>query len=125
MYTFVCESCGGVFKSKVDPTNWRTKKCNKCSGKPYTDYPVDASQAPQGYSPRPVPTTTGVQYTQPKQATHIQPKKQFDKEAYIADIIETYLMLKNALDTNTLTIPEDNICNWVTSIMIQKEKYDR
>lgn len=109
-YTFVCEKCGGEFYSKLDPSNWRHKVCNACSGKQYKDYPVKSSTT---YTPKPVPTT---------QAYVPTPKKEFNTEEYVADIIETYIMLKGMLELNKLVIPEENICSWVTSIMIQKGK---
>ena len=121
-FTFVCEKCGRTFGSKVDPSGWRHKICNGCSGKPYKDYPVD-TPSQSSYTPRPVPTTQGVQYTQG--AAQIQPKKEFDLESYIADMLVVYSTLKRLIDENRFTIPEENICSWVTSIMIQKEKMGR
>ena len=52
-------------------------------------------------------------------------KKEFDLESYIADMLMVYSTLKRLIDENRFTIPEDNICSWVTSIMIQKEKLGR
>ena len=40
-YTYTCEKCGRDFYSKVDPSGWRHKICNGCSGKTYKDYPVN------------------------------------------------------------------------------------
>lgn len=113
-YTFRCDVCGGEFYSKVDPSSWRTHKCNKCSGKQYKDYPVEGSTPT--YSPKPVPTTKQVyNNVQPVQVE----KKEFNVEAYIEEMLYVYLTLKNACDRATLTIPEENLCNWTTSIMIQ------
>lgn len=116
-YTFRCDVCGGEFYSKVDPSSWRTHKCNKCSGKQYKDYPVKSGSTT--YSPKPVPTTKQVyNNVQPVQVE----KKEFNVEAYIEEMLYIYLTLKNACDRATLTIPEENLCNWTTSIMIQRGK---
>lgn len=115
-YTFVCEKCGGQFYSKLDPSGWRHKVCNSCSGKPYKDYPVNGAvaQPKPAYTPRPVPTTV---------APALPTKKEFNLEEYITDMFFVYATLKRMADENRFTIPEDNLCNWTTSIMIQKEKY--
>lgn len=119
-FTFVCEKCGRTFGSKVDPSGWRHKICNGCSGKPYKDYPVDS---PNTYTAKPVPSSRGIQYS--SGVVDMQPKKEFDLESYIADMLMVYSTLKRLIDENRFTIPEDNICSWVTSIMIQKEKLGR
>ena len=119
-FTFVCEKCGRTFGSKVDPSGWRHKICNGCSGKPYKDYPVDS---PSAYTVKPVPSSRGIQYS--SGVVDMQPKKEFDLESYIADMLMVYSTLKRLIDENRFTIPEDNICSWVTSIMIQKEKLGR
>ena len=116
-YTFVCESCGGTFYSKVDPSSWRHHKCNKCSGKQYRDYPVPNTQPVPVYSPQPVPTAKPV-YNQ-VQPVQVQ-KKEFDLETYIAEMIEVFITLSTMCDEAKITIPVDNLCNWTTSIMIQK-----
>lgn len=116
-YTFVCESCGGTFYSKVDPSGWKHHKCNACSGKQYKDYPV-ANAAPS-YQPKPVPTAKPVyNNVAPKQVE----KKEFNLDEYIADIIFTYCAIANACDEAKLTIPIENICAWTTGAMIQKGK---
>lgn len=123
MFTFTCEKCGGQFYSKVDPSGWRHTICNKCSGKPYKDLPVEGSVATPQYQPKPVPTarpsygqvSNGVA---PAQVV----KKEFDLDTYIADMLMVYSALKIACDEQRLTIPEENLCNWTTSIMIQKAK---
>jgi hypothetical protein len=38
----------------------------------------------------------------------------------MADIISTYVRLSAMCDEAKITIPVDNLCNWTTSIMIQK-----
>ena len=123
MFTFTCEKCGGQFYSKVDPSGWRHTICNKCSGKPYRDLPVEGSAQAPTYQPKPVPTvkpsygqvSNGVAPTQVV-------KKDFDLDTYIADMLLVYSALKIACDEQRLTIPEENLCNWTTSIMIQKAK---
>lgn len=114
-YTFRCEKCGGEFYSKVDPSGWRHHLCNACSGKQYKDYPVQGSTPT--YSPKPVPTTKQVYNSvQPKQVE----KKEFNLDEYVADLIFTYVTLSSMCDEAKLTIPVENLCNWTTSIMIQK-----
>jgi hypothetical protein len=123
MFTFTCEKCGGQFYSKVDPSGWRHTICNKCSGKPYKDLPVEGSAQAPTYQPKPVPTarpsygqvSNGVA---PAQVV----KKEFDLDTYIAEMLMVYSALKIACDEQRLTIPEENLCNWTTSIMIQKAK---
>ena len=86
MYTFTCEKCGGEFYSKVDPSGWRHKVCNACSGKPYKDLPVNGNS---NYQPKPVPTSR-------PNYNNVAPtpvKKEFDDEEYMADIISTYVRL--------------------------------
>lgn len=117
MFTFQCEKCGGMFYSKVDPSGWRHTICNKCSGKPYKDLPVEGSTPTPQYQPKPVPTMKPT-YNQ----VASQPKKEFDLDTYIAEMLMVYSALKIACDEQRLTIPEENLCNWTTSIMIQKAK---
>lgn len=116
-YTYTCEKCGGQFYSKVDPSTWRHHVCNTCSGKQYKDYPV-AGAAPT-YQPKPVPTAKPVY-------NNVQPvavaKKEFDLETYIADMLVVYGTLKEMCDQAKYIIPEDCLCAWTTSVMIQKEK---
>ena len=118
-YTYTCEKCGGQFYSKVDPSTWRHHVCNACSGKQYRDYPVANTQPAPTYNPQPVPTAKPVY-------NNVQPvavaKKEFDSETYIAEMIEVYITLSTMCDEAKLTIPIENLCNWTTSIMIQKEK---
>lgn len=116
-YTFVCEKCGGTFYSKLDPSGWRHRVCNACSGKQYKDYPVQ--NAVPTYNPQPVPTARPVyNNVQPQQVT----KKEFNLEEYITDMLLVYSTLKEMCDATTLTIPEESLCAWTTSIMIQKGK---
>lgn len=118
-YTYTCEKCGGQFYSKVDPSTWRHHVCNACSGKQYKDYPVAGAQPTLVYQPQPVPTAKPVY-------NNVQPvvvaKKEFDLETYITDMLVVYGTLKEMCDQAKYTVPEDCICSWTTSIMIQKEK---
>ena len=86
-FTFVCEKCGGEFYSKLDPSNWRHKICNACSGKPYKDYPVgsNVSIAPT-YTPKPVPTKPVYN----KQAQSM-PVQEFNLQEYISDLLMVYV----------------------------------
>ena len=113
-YTFTCEKCGGQFYSKLDPSNWKHTICNACSGKPYKDYPVATAQ--QTYQPKPVPTSKPVQTYQPKV------KQEFDMDKYIDEMLVVYGMIKHKANMATYTIPEESLCAWTTSIMIQKYK---
>jgi len=112
MYKFTCSKCGGQFYSKVDMSNWTRPMCNKCAGKPYKDYPVEDSKPTQQ------PTYNNVPPTKIE-------KKEFDLESYITDMILVYSTLSVMCDQAKLTIPIENLCNWTTSIMIQKEKVGR
>lgn len=114
MYEFVCEKCGGRFYSKADPSGWRHKMCNACSGKPYKDYPVDTTTVT---APKPVPIKPVV-----NNVVQQPPKKEFNLDEYIMDMLSVYETLKLSCDEAKLTIPIDNLCQWTTSIMIQKGK---
>lgn len=111
-YTFVCEKCGGTFYSKLDPSGWKHTICNSCSGKPYKDYPVTNVQA--SYQPKPVPSS--------KQPYTPQQKQEFNMEQYIDDMLVVYGMLKHKAELARYTIPEESLCAWTTSIMIQRSK---
>lgn len=114
-YTFRCEKCGGEFYSKVDPSGWRHHLCNACSGKQYKDYPVASGSTT--YTPKPVPTSKQVYNNIPAKPVE---KKEFNLDEYICDLIQTYIAVSSACDEAKLTIPVENLCNWTTSIMIQK-----
>ena len=114
-YTFVCEKCGKEFYSKMDPSNWKHTICNACSGKSYKDYPVQQSVAT-------TPTVKPVPVSKPSQAYTPQPKVEFDCEKYIDEMLVVYGMLKHKADIAKYTIPEESLCAWTTSIMIQRSK---
>ena len=114
-YTYTCEKCGREFYSKVDPSGWRHKICNGCSGKTYKDYPVETAQ--QTYQPRPVPVS------KPQTAFKPQPVvNEFNIDSYIEEMMIVYGKLKHQADLAKYTIPEESLCAWTTSIMIQKGK---
>lgn len=119
-YTYTCEKCGGQFYSKVDPSGWRHHVCNACSGKNFKDYPVPNTRPVPQYQPQPVPTAKPVYNNVPAQPVE---KKEFNLEDYIADMILVYITLSSMCDEAKLNIPIENLCNWTTSIMIQKQKY--
>jgi hypothetical protein len=114
MYKFTCEKCGGEFYSKADPSGWRHKMCNACSGKPYKDYPVETTTLT---APKPVPTKPVYNNIAPT-----KPKQEFNLDDYIMDMLSVFETLKVSCDEAKLTIPIDNLCQWTTSIMIQKGK---
>ena len=119
MFEFICEKCGKRFYSKVDPSGWRHTVCNACSGKPYKDYPVPDNGSTEGtsYTPKPVPVKPV--YNKPQEPVV---KPEFNLEKYIGDMLEIYVTLKEMVDESKLNIPIENLCNWTTSIMIQKSK---
>ena len=114
MYEFTCEKCGGRFYSKADPSGWRHKMCNACSGKPYKDYPVETTTVK---APKPVPVKPVY-----NSVAESKPTKEFNLDEYIMDMLATFGALQLACDEAQLTIPIDNLCQWTTSIMIQKGK---
>lgn len=119
-YTFTCEQCGGTFYSKVDPSGWKHHKCNACSGKQYKDYPVANAPATPTYQPKPVPTAKPVyNNVQPAQVA----KKEFNLEEFASDLLLAYGTIKLMSQEAGYTIPEDCLCAWATSAMIQKQKF--
>lgn len=116
MYTFTCEKCGGQFYSKADPSGWRHKICNACSGKPYKDLPVEGN-TPM-YQPKPVPAKPT--YNKPAYTPTKVEKQEFNLDNYIADMLVVYNALKIACEEYKIDIPEESLCSWTTSIMIQK-----
>lgn len=116
-YTFVCEKCGGTFYSKLDPSGWRHHVCNACAGKQYKDYPVP--NATPTYNPQPVPTARPVYNNVPPKQVE---KQEFSLDEYITDMLSVYAALKMKCDELAFTVPEESLCAWTTSIMIQKGK---
>lgn len=119
-YTYTCEKCGGQFYSKQDPSGWRHHVCNACSGKQYKDYPVTGTQPAPTYQPKPVPTAKPVYNNVPVQQVT---KKEFDIEEYASELLICYGTIKTMSQQAGYTIPEDCLCAWATSAMIQKQKY--
>lgn len=114
-YTFRCDKCGGEFYSKVDPSGWRNHLCNACSGKQYKDYPVEGNAV--AYTPKNVPTNRPVYNNVPPKPVE---KKEFDIEEYASDLLVMYGTIKGMSQQAGYTIPEDCLCAWATSAMIQK-----
>lgn len=115
-YTYVCEKCGKEFYSKADPSNWAHTICNACSGKPYKDFPVEQQSKVVQFTPKSVPVSKLTKTYAP------QPKAEFDYEKYIEEMLIVYGMLKHKADLAQYTIPEESLCAWTTSIMIQRNK---
>lgn len=114
-YTFVCEKCGGTFYSKTDTSSWRHHVCNACAGKQYKDYPVPGTTP--GYNPQPVPTAKPVYNNVPPRQVE---KKEFNIEEYATDLFICYCTIKATFEKGGCTIPEESLCAWATSAMIQK-----
>lgn len=115
-FTYTCEKCGKEFYSKADPSNWAHTICNACSGKPYKDYPVQQGSVTTQFTPKSVPVSKQTQAFVPQQ------KEEFDCEKYIDDMLIVYGMLKHKADLAKYTIPEESLCAWTTSIMIQRSR---
>ena len=113
-YTFRCDKCGGEFYSKVDPSGWRHHLCNACSGKQYKDYPVANGVS---YTPKTVPTNKPVYNNIPPKPVE---KKEFNIEEYATDLFICYCTIKATFEKGGCTIPEESLCAWATSAMIQK-----
>lgn len=119
MFEYTCEKCGGRFYSKADPNGWKHTVCNACSGKPYKDYPVNSNvtvaTAPQ---PKPVP----IKPTYNNVAVGKVEREEFNLEEYVSDMMIVYGTLVEMVKETGYDIPVENLCNWTTSIMIQKGK---
>lgn len=117
MFEYTCEKCGGRFYSKADPSGWKHTVCNACSGKPYKDYPVDGN-----VTTAPAPRAVPVKPTYNKVAPVQVEKEEFNLEEYISDMLIVYGTLLQMASETDYNIPVENLCNWTTSIMIQKGK---
>ena len=93
-YSFVCEKCGKTVSCKSDPSKWKQKICMDCRNQ-----------------------------SAPKPEQRYTPPKGFDLVTYVAEMIVVYTTIKNMVKEEGLEIPEANIAQWTTSIMIQKDKY--
>ena len=108
-YTFQCEVCGKTVTSKSDPTNWRTKTCWDCKTKA------------QGEQPKAQSKTASMVNTFGGKVVGTTPKA-FDIDKYIEDLFTVYGKLKAEAEARGVEVPEANLCQWVTSILIQKDK---
>ena len=109
MYSFQCEVCGKLVTSKSDPSNWRTKTCWDCKQKAGQVQPqVNKTNAM-------LTTFGGKEVSRP-------PIKTFNIDQYIEDLFTVYGKLKAEAEARGVDVPEANLCQWVTSILIQKDK---
>lgn len=99
---FICENCGKeVDCGEKNPNNWKQKLCYDCRKK-LTGGVVSTAKATS--------------------ATKYQPTKAFNLETYINDLLDVYQALTYACQGRDVVIPEQSLCQWATSIMIQREK---
>ena len=102
--------CGKQCSSKTDPSTWKGGKiCWDCRNKKQT--------ATQNTSPKPSvgsssATSSNTNYT----------PREFDLNKYLDDLFDIYECLKIKAESRQLEIPEANLCQWTTSILIQKDK---
>lgn len=94
-FSFVCEKCGKTITCNSDPSKWKQKICMDC--RRAMEKPVKPEQ----------------RYT---------PPKGFDLVTYVAEMIVVYKTIKDMLAEEKIEVPEANIAQWTTSIMIQKDK---
>ena len=112
MFTFNCEVCGKECTSKTDPSKWKSGKvCWDCRQKNQTanktDSPKQASN--NGYQAQ----------------SFSNCNREFDLSKYICDLLDVYEALLYAAKSRNLELPKASVCQWATSIMIQKEKLGR
>lgn len=97
MYSFTCEKCGKTVSCKSDPSKWRQRICMDCrNGSGETT------------------KTTTQRYT--------PPAKTFDLMTYISEMVVIYKAIKTVCEEEGVQLPEANIAQWTTSIMIAKDK---
>jgi hypothetical protein len=107
---FICEQCGKeVDCGMKDPSSWKSKLCFDCRQ-------AQSGGAKPSYTPK-----YGTTSKAPSVAKY-QPTKSFNLETYINDMLDTYEAITYACEGRGLKVPQENLCAWVTSIMIQKEK---
>lgn len=97
-YSFTCEVCGKTVSCKTNPENWKQKICFDCRDK----------QKAQG--------TPIAKYTPPTQA------RSFDLMTYISEMVVVYKALKSVCEEEKIEVPEANLAQWTTSIMIVKDR---
>ena len=110
MYEFTCEICGKQCNSKTDPSTWKGDKiCWDCRKKKQTATQTEPSKQANNSS---VAQPTNSNYT----------PREFDLNKYLDDLFDIYECLKYKAESRQLEIPEANLCQWTTSILIQKDK---
>ena len=97
-YSFVCEKCGKTVSCNSDPSKWKSKVCMDCRNKATSTPKVQASTR---YTP---------------------PTKSFDLMTYISEMVVVYKAIKDVCKEEGLEIPEANLAQWTTSIMIAKDR---
>lgn len=112
MFEFICEVCGKECTSQTDPSTWKQGKiCWDCRKNKSAQTKTSATQSTSnGYS----------------KATNINSYRksttEFDLSNYIDELLTVYQTLKEKAFEAGLDIPETNLCQWTTSILIQKDK---
>ena len=112
MYEFTCEVCGKQCNSKTDPSTWKGGKiCWDCRNK---------KQTATGTT---TPKQTNNNNIQPQSKTNYTPQNNsFDLNKYLDELFDIYECLKIKAESRQLEIPEANLCQWTTSILIQKDR---
>ena len=111
MFTFNCEVCGKECTSKTDPANWKAGKvCWDCRNKKQTENTNGNSKPAQ---------QQGFQRQSNSNCNH---NHEFDLDKYVCDLLDVYESLLYLAKSRGLEIPDTSICQWATSIMIQKDK---
>lgn len=106
---FICEQCGKeVDCGMKDPSSWKSKLCFDCRQ-------AQSGGAKSSYTPK-------YSTSKAQSATKYQPTKSFNLETYINDMLDVYEALKYSCEGRGVDVPQENLCAWVTSIMIQREK---
>lgn len=108
LYTFTCEVCGKECHSKSNPDTWKQGKlCWDCRNKNKTATQT-ASPKPTTNSASPTPYRTNCE--------------SFDMAKYVDELLDVYEVLKIKSQERSLEIPDTNLCQWATSVMIQKDR---
>lgn len=97
MYQFTCEKCGKTVSCKSDPSKWRQRICMDCRNASGT-----------------APASPTARYT--------PPAKSFDLMTYISEMVVIYKAIKSVCEEEGVELPEANIAQWTTSIMIAKDR---
>jgi hypothetical protein len=102
-YTFICEKCGKTVQSNSDPSKWKQRVCFDCK---------NASGQVVSKSPT-------QRYVPPSQKPEVKTSA-FDLKTYVSEMIVVFQEIYTQCQENNLDIPIENMCNWTTSVMIQK-----